>query len=257
MGTFSEGLKEQKLIVYTVSTGGYDGVLEPLVTDENTAYIFYTDRPPENYTGVWEFRPVENPDKLDPGRLSRYYKFHPHVLFPNDEYSVYIDANTLLKKSLRAYIDRYSKDASMLCQRHSERNCLYNEAKIVTSYRFDDPAVVSRQMQRYRAEGFPEHYGMIEANVLSRRHHDQPLIAVMETWWDEVLNGSRRDQLSFSYAVWKNHYTYDAAPICSFDNENWTALGHGNAKRRMMKSKAPSLFTKEALLYLIGKGPMP
>ena len=40
-----------------------------------------------------------------------------------------------------------------------------------------------------------------------REHHNKDCIRVMETWWDEVLNNSRRDQLSFMYAVWKNGFT--------------------------------------------------
>ena len=30
----------------------------------------------------------------------------------------------------------------------------------------------------------------------------------METWWDEIEKGSRRDQISFTYALWRSGLAY-------------------------------------------------
>ena len=35
------------------------------------------------------------------------------------------------------------------------------------------------------------------------KHNQKDVIKAMEMWWDEIENGSRRDQLSFNYAAWK------------------------------------------------------
>lgn len=39
-----------------------------------------------------------------------------------------------------------------------------------------------------------------------RRHFAEDVIQVMETWWEIVLNESKRDQLSFNYAAWKHQF---------------------------------------------------
>ena len=44
----------------------------------------------------------------------------------------------------------------------------------------------------------------MQSNVLLRKHNDEGCIKLMNKWWDEIKNGSHRDQLSFNYASWKN-----------------------------------------------------
>lgn len=67
----------------------------------------------------------------------------------------------------------------------------------------DDPQVMKKQMDRYKKEGFPEKYGLPETNFMVRFHNDERCKKLMDTWANEVANGSKRDQLSFSYSVWK------------------------------------------------------
>ena len=61
-------------------------------------------------------------------------------------------------------------------------------------------------MKRYVKEGFPRFFGLTENGILVREHNNEDCIRIMDTWWDEVLNYSRRDQLSFMYAIWKNGF---------------------------------------------------
>ena len=60
------------------------------------------------------------------------------------------------------------------------------------------------QMDRYKKEGFPENYGLLQSNILLRKHNKQDCIKLMEEWFNEIKNGSHRDQLSFNYVSWKN-----------------------------------------------------
>ena len=59
----------------------------------------------------------------------------------------------------------------------------------------------------YKSLGFPEHYGLYEANVIIRKHNNKSVIDLMEYWWSEILNNSHRDQLSLNYVIWK--YDFD------------------------------------------------
>ena len=66
---------------------------------------------------------------------------------------------------------------------------------------------IDKQLNVYRKEGFPEHYGLPQTCILLRYHNEESCIKLMETWWEQVKDYSHRDQLSFNYALWKNQET--------------------------------------------------
>lgn len=92
--------------------------------------------------------------------------------------------------------------------RHPDRRCIYVEAARCISMSKDDPALIIRQMERYRREGYPPDNGLAECNVIVRHHSDALVQKVMSDWWREIRKGSRRDQLSFNYVIWKNAFKY-------------------------------------------------
>jgi hypothetical protein len=58
-------------------------------------------------------------------------------------------------------------------------------------------------MRYIKSEGFPRKYGMYEANVIFRNHHNEKVIKQCNMWWDMVQKYARRDQLCYSYTTWK------------------------------------------------------
>ena len=86
---------------------------------------------------------------------------------------------------------------------HPERNCIYEEAKAVLKHRRDNKNNVNSQIEKIKNDGFPEHYGLSENNILIRNHKDPITIKFMEKWWKMINKGSKRDQLSFMYISWK------------------------------------------------------
>ena len=61
---------------------------------------------------------------------------------------------------------------------------------------------MKKQVERYKIEGYPENLGLSECTVILRRHTNQ-IKEFNEAWWEEIKNGSRRDQLSFDYVARK------------------------------------------------------
>ena len=59
-------------------------------------------------------------------------------------------------------------------------------------------------MKRYEEEGFPKNYGLLQSNILLRKHNEEDCIRLMEAWFNELKDNSHRDQLSFNYVLWKN-----------------------------------------------------
>ena len=77
-------------VIYTVLTGGSDRLEQPAVVDPSYDYICFTEK--DGKDGVWQLRkiPFETPDNIT---RARYSKLQPHVVLPEYEYSVFMDAN--------------------------------------------------------------------------------------------------------------------------------------------------------------------
>jgi hypothetical protein len=86
---------------------------------------------------------------------------------------------------------------------HRHRNCIYKELEACIRLKKDDPQIMQKQINSYRSAGMPEHYGLIEANLLVRDHHNPACIEIMERWWQEITRHSCRDQLSLPFVLWK------------------------------------------------------
>jgi len=90
--------------------------------------------------------------------------------------------------------------------KHTHRSCIYEEAVACIQMRKDSSEIINSQMMRYGKEGYPPVNGLIAGRVIIRHHNNKKIISIMEDWWNEILNGSRRDQLSFNYVMWKNDF---------------------------------------------------
>ena len=63
---------------------------------------------------------------------------------------------------------------------------------------------IRNQMCKYRQEGMPREYGEFECGILVRENKNILCKTIMHDWWREVYVHSYRDQLSFTYSLWKN-----------------------------------------------------
>ena len=138
--------------------------------------------------------------------------------------------------SLYTYIERYKQRQPILCVNHSQTDCTYKEAQTCINLKKDNSDVIKKQMDRYKAEGYPEHYGLIESGLLVRELHNQKLNEAMDLWWQEIKNGSRRDQLSFNYVFWKKQMLYDTSDIVIWDNEYVSVGKHNQISDRKDKA---------------------
>ncbi len=212
--------------VYSAVTGGYDVIREPLFIDPDFDYYLFTDS--DNISiDRWKVIKVENPDDLDPVRLARKIKILGCYEYLNDyDYTIWLDGKLQVTGDLKQYISRYSKGNGILCFNHYVSDDAYSEAKTCIMLNKDDPALIYAQMERYRKEGLPEHSGLIDSCMLIRDNRDESVRRTMTDWWNEILNGSRRDQLSFNYACFKNRLLYDTSPLISYSNEYLTTYSH-------------------------------
>ena len=194
----------RKTVIYTCITGNYDFLQEPLYTNENIEYIIVTDGEIQS-TSLWKKKSIDSIigiSHLSDAAKNRYVKMHPHVLFPEFEVSVYVDGNIQVVADLIP-MQIFLRQSPIALHRHSGRGCIYEESLAVLALGKGNEVLITEQMNQYKKQGFPKNFGLFENNVILRRHNNEICIEIMETWWSELLKYECRDQLSFTYVLWK------------------------------------------------------
>ncbi len=236
---------DDEVVVYTAITNGHDRLLrlnERCVgSARQVAFLDAATRSATPSTGRWEVRDIETHDP-DPRRQAKLPKAMPERFFPEARYSLWIDGNVALIHPFDVHrlIDEFLADADLCIARHHARTCLYQEAAVCRARRLDLADVIDRQITRYRREGLPAGYGLNEAAVILRRHTD----AVREfdrQWWQEICDGSRRDQLSLDYALWKTALPIAEFPLPIQDNNGLFAKVPHARRRPWGQSRRPDL----------------
>lgn len=212
-------------VVYSAVTGEYDDIKEPEFVSRDLEYVMFTDNP-DITSDIWKVVLIHNENNLDNVRLARKIKIMGHEFLPEYDYSIWVDGKLTIKGDLREYIERYRKNQPILCFNHYANDCIYKEWETCVALEKDNPEVMAKQMARYRQEGYPEENGLVESGLMVRELHDERVRRVMETWWSEVLNYSKRDQLSFNYACWKRDFVFDTTDLFIYDNPYVKIHGH-------------------------------
>lgn len=197
----------KKIVIYTCIAGNYDEILEPVYMPDGVDFRIVTDQPipadscwkPMSLSQIPELR------WLDDTRKARYVKTHPHVLFPQYEYSIWIDSNIRIIGDLTGTFHSLGK-IPFASNWHPLRNCIYQEAKACALKGKEQKRALKIQTESYCKAGMVEKFGLIETNMLVRRHQDEICIQLMEDWWKEILKYSKRDQISLPYVIWKSGY---------------------------------------------------
>ena len=216
-----EDIKENELVVYTAFTGAYDSLKEPEFIDDNTRYVCFTQNP-DLKSDMWEIIQMED-STLDDNRIAKQYKVFPNRYFPDNKYSFWIDGSFKLVGSIREYVYKYI-NSSMLTVVHPETDCIFDESLSSMQFPRYSNYTITKQVDKYRAEGMPLHYGLPSLGAIFRKHDDPEIISLMEQWWKEIINYTNQDQLSFTYLMWKNNFHPSVAPEYIWINDYWTKV---------------------------------
>jgi hypothetical protein len=208
---------DDSLVVYTAISGGYDRLREPPgAATADAEFVAFLEAPSRSRT--WRWRPIHSGFQ-DPVRNAKIHKILPHVFFPDAAYSLWMDGSVSPRfaHSARRLIDLYLADHDIAVFRHGRRTCVYQEASHCLQPPLDEPDRIWEQVCRYTREGYPANAGLAECPVVLRRH-TAAVRAFSEAWWNEIVRGSRRDQLSFPYVARKLAMAYATFPGTIEDN---------------------------------------
>ena len=192
-----------KTAIYTVITGNYDTIKQPLVLTPGADYFLFTNNPHIKEEGVWKVVHIPSlnigsrSEKENNILLSRKVKMLAHEYLPKGyDVSVYVDADMLLKESLSELRDTMADNRLMAACRHSYCVSVRQEVSELINKGRVDAHQVEQDWQRYVVWGFEDNLGISENGLLIRRHHDARVIQLMELWWGEYQHGCLRDQVS-------------------------------------------------------------
>lgn len=201
-----------KKVVYTALTKGYDSLIQHSYVNTDYDYICFSNDFNCDRIGIWEIRKI--PFEIDDvQRMSRYPKLQPYKVLKEYDYSLYVDANIdIIDDYIFNSIEKCIKSGIKLAGlKHQLRDCIYEESlRVILTRQEKNISAVLTQMSLYKKNKFPFRYGMYEANVIFRMHNDVQIMNQCNTWWYYQTNYSRRDQLSYSYTLWKSniHFNY-------------------------------------------------
>ena len=192
--------------VYTFIFGDYDDLKSPAIVTPGWDYICFTD----NHTlrsDVWDVRvsPRRRSDlQLEHKKYAGKHKILFRRYLQGYDLSLSIDANLELNCNLDDFMLEHfrAEDDIMIC--HRPLDCIYDDAELSKRRLLDNPARINAQVRRYRAAGCPAHNGLYLSGIIARRHDRADVRHMCDLWWREYRHGSRRDQLSLNYAIWKS-----------------------------------------------------
>lgn len=197
-----------KICCYTCITSGYDS-LKPLACQQSgdIDFLCFADDPTLAQLD-WKVLPIPvELNTLSKVKQQRVLKICPHRWLGDYDISVWIDGSFQVLGDVAQFIQQYDLEKTPLYTRvHPARRCIYEEANTCISLKKDSREVIEAQVEKYRAEGYPERAGLAETGILLRKHNDRKCQLVGNLWASEMLRGSCRDQLSFNYACWKLHF---------------------------------------------------
>ncbi len=216
----------KKLAIYTVLTGDKEPLGDPLLhlrsyeTDLKISLICFTDKP-NLESKVWEIRWFDT-HSLPPEKSSRRPKILAYQYLSDYKYSLYID-NICELQRLPSSVDLVSSGKAECVFRafkHNTRSFLIEEAFAIASLGYDDPKVLAQQMIEYDSlVSMDTITPLTTCTVLLREHNHPAVIKHSNMWWDQVLQFSKRDQMSFDYCRLKSEIDINYLQGNKFSND--------------------------------------
>jgi hypothetical protein len=204
--------------VYRALIGGYEHLREEEVAhDSELPFICFTDDPGLT-SETWEIVLVEPRLPRDLTRSARALKIIGHPALADYDETLWVDNTVALTRAPDDLFDDWLSDADVAAPLHSYRTSVLAEAEAVIEGGLDDYARVYEQLA---------HQLMDDGDVLEENPHWTGMLArrrtpvtdaAMQTWWEQVLRHSRRDQLSFVPAMRAHGVRLRSLPVDSHES---------------------------------------
>uniref|UniRef100_A0A7N0U5Q5 TOD1/MUCI70 glycosyltransferase-like domain-containing protein n=1 Tax=Kalanchoe fedtschenkoi TaxID=63787 RepID=A0A7N0U5Q5_KALFE len=178
------------------------------------------------WVGIWRLIPLKKPPYDEPRRNGKVPKILTHRLFPQAQYSIWIDGKMELIADPLLMLERYlwrGKHTFAIAQ-HKYHHSIYEEADAIKRRKRYARPLIDLHMKIYRYEG------MQLWSILKNTASDVPEGAIIIRehtalnnlfsclWFNEVNLFTPRDQLSFGYVVYRlgGAFKFHMFPNCEY-----------------------------------------
>lgn len=218
-----------KVVVYTAIFGDKDNLAVPLnfgfESDFKLELICVSDNKnlDSTYYKIIQSKRVYR----DLAKNARNIKINGFDGIQEFDVAIWHDSSMAFDCSKINELVEFSRSHAISTFKHQE-SCLYREAIVCIQLRKDAPLRITKQMFRYFRAGLVANSGQFETGVVVTRVKDFGASELREKWWEEVLKGSRRDQLALGF-VWyclKEKEDIGILPGSGHDNIYTKYLGH-------------------------------
>lgn len=197
-----------KTVIYTCIVRNYNSL--PDITEKNPSidYVCFTDNKNLNPNG-WKLCSIPKDLKqYSKSKQQRYIKIFPHKYLSDYDISIWVDSTTDLK-SINSLLNSCNFDEQYIfLKNNSKFNCLYKKAISLIYSKQDFLNLIDTQIKKYKSEKYPENNGLVDTDIIIRKHNDHQCIKLMDFWMNEINNNSSNDYLSFNYSCWKTNGKY-------------------------------------------------
>lgn len=180
------------------------------------------------WVGIWRLILLKHPPYDEPRRNGKVPKILTHRLFPQAQYSIWIDGKMELIVDPLLILERYlwrGKHTFAIAQ-HKHHRSIYEEADANKRRKRYARPLIDYQMKIYRYEGMEP--WSIKKNTVSDvpegaviiREHTMLSNLFSCLWFNEVNLFTPRDQLSFGYVVYrlKGLFKFYMFPNCEYNS---------------------------------------
>ncbi|MBR3116699.1 MAG: DUF616 domain-containing protein [Bacilli bacterium] len=193
---------KNKICVYTCITGDYDEIKEIKKREKGIDYYLFTNNKNiKSYT--WKVEYIED-KSLSNVLLARKTKILGNDIVNKYDIALWMDAAVEFKSDINDFINKYFKSNDVFaCFKHGIRNSILEEMDACLRFRKEDYSKIENLKKFYEKEKYNYDNGLIESTVYIKRPNDKTVRNTMNIWFDMVNNYTKRDQLSFNYAISK------------------------------------------------------
>lgn len=205
-----------KVVLYSAMTGGYDTLKE--LPDVGCDAVLFTEEAAQ--VKGWQNRVVRRKEH-HPRMRAKWFKLHPHLLFPEYDISIWLDSSAqVLKRAFVREMVTYLQDAPLVFFPHRWRNNILDEAAATMALPKYLGLPLSAQVQSYYNAGYADECGLLECTSLLRRHNDPFAARFGEAWWDENLHWTYADQISAPFVLWRDKIPFARFPF-DLSGQQW------------------------------------
>ena len=199
-----------KIAIYTCVTGGYDYARMPLVKEKDCDYYMISDNEAlagDSFNWI-DVRAVCPAEITSPKDQNRYCKMHPHKIFPEYDFTVYMDGSIQIIRPVSHYINNVGS-SGLAIHRHRERDCIYSEGIFLYWLGAVKKEALLKDISRYMDAKVPRHFGLFECGMIVTDLKNENAKQIYQCWYEEYQRGAKRDQQALIYVLWMLGMTCD------------------------------------------------